>query len=74
MEENSIEAKYNVTKKSRLLRFYESNKLIIFSTAIVIVIAVTALFIFYLNVKKQEKISFGRKLYSSKNLFRKKKK
>ena len=72
MEENSIEAKYNVTKKSRLLRFYESNKLIIFSTAIAIVIA-TALFSFYLNVKKQEKILLTEKYIQAKIYLEKKK-
>ena len=72
MEENSIEAQYNVTKKSRLLRFYESNKLIIFSTAIAIVIA-TALFSFYLNVKKQEKILLAEKYIQAKIYLEKKK-
>jgi len=72
MEENSIEAQYNITKKSRLLRFYESNKLIIFSTAIAIVIA-TALFSFYLNVKKQEKILLAEKYIQAKIYLEKKK-
>ena len=72
MEENSIEVQYNVTKKSRLLRFYESNKLIIFSTAIAIVIA-TALFSFYLNVKKQEKILLAEKYIQAKIYLEKKK-
>ncbi len=72
MDENLIEGKYNVTKKSRLLRFYESNKLMIFATVIGIVI-LTALFSFYLNVKKQEKISLTEKYIQAKIYIEKKK-
>jgi predicted negative regulator of RcsB-dependent stress response len=71
MDENLIEGKYNVTKKSRLLRFYESNKLMIFATVIGIVI-LTAIFSFYLNVKKQEKISLTEKYIQAKIYIEKK--
>ncbi|MDC0205332.1 hypothetical protein OAJ64_00785 [Pelagibacteraceae bacterium] len=55
MDENSIEAQYDVTKKNRVLKFYESNKLLIFGSIIGIV-TVTALLSFYVNNKKQEKV------------------
>lgn len=55
MDENSIEAQYDVTKKNRLLKFYESNKLLIFGSIIGIVIVI-ALLSFYVNNKKQEKV------------------
>ena len=55
MDENSIEAQYDVTKKNRLLKFYESNKLLIFGSIILIVIVI-ALLSFYVNNKKQEKV------------------
>lgn len=71
MDENLIEAQYNVTRKSRLLRFYESNKLIIFATIAGIVIA-TAFFSFYLNNKKHEKILLAEKYIQAKIYIEKK--
>ena len=48
MEENLYQTKYDVTKKSKIKRFYDSNKIIIFSTLLIIVISFASIG-FYLN-------------------------
>jgi len=48
MEENLYQTQYDVTKKSKIKRFYESNKIIIFSTLLIIVIFFAST-VFYLN-------------------------
>jgi len=48
MEENLYQTQYDVTKKSKIRRFYESNKVIIFSTLLIIVISFASIG-FYLN-------------------------
>ena len=55
MNENLFEVKYDVTKKSKLKRFYESNKILIFSSIFVLVIFIGS-FNFYLANKEKEKI------------------
>ena len=55
MNENLFEAKYDVTKKSKLRRFYESNKILIFSSILVLVISLGS-FNFYLTNKEKKKI------------------
>ena len=55
MNENLFEAKYDITKKSRLKRFYESNKILIFSTIFILVIFIGSLN-FYLTNKEKKKI------------------
>ena len=55
MNENLFEAKYDITKKSRLKRFYESNKILIFSTIFILVIFIGS-FNFYLTNKEKKKI------------------
>ena len=55
MNENLFEAKYDVTKKTKLRRFYESNKILIFSSIFVLVIFIGS-FNFYLANKEKEKI------------------
>ena len=55
MTENFIEAHYDVTKKSKLKRFYESNKIFIFSF-IFILIFVLGSFSFYLENKEKKRI------------------
>jgi len=55
MNDNSIQAQYDITKKTRLRKFYEENKIIIFSLIFILVISFAS-FIFYLENKKNEKI------------------
>ena len=55
MTENSFEAQYNITKKSKLLKFYESNKIFIFSFIFILVI-LFGTFSFYLESKEKKKI------------------
>ena len=54
MNENLFEAQYNVTKKSKLKKFYETNKIFIFSIIIVSIISVASLS-FYLASKEKKK-------------------
>jgi len=54
MTENFIEAQYDISKKSRIKKFYDSNKILIFSFILIIIISL-AFFIFYLkNVEKNK--------------------
>ena len=55
MNENLFEVKYDVTKKSKLKRFYESNKILIFSSIFILVIFLGS-FNFYLANKEKKKI------------------
>ena len=55
MNENLFEAKYDITKKSKLKRFYESNKILIFAS-IFILVTILGSFNFYLANKEKEKI------------------
>ncbi len=54
MTENSFEARYDITKKSKLLKFYESNKIIIFSFILILIIAFFS-FNFYLDNQEKKK-------------------
>ena len=55
MTENLFEAQYDVTKKSKLKRFYESNKIFIFSFIFIVIIFFGS-FSFYLESKEKKKI------------------
>ena len=55
MNENLFEAKYDITKKSKLKRFYESNKILIYAS-IFILVTLLGSFNFYLANKEKEKI------------------
>ena len=55
MTENLFEAQYDITKKSKLKRFYESNKILIFSSVLILIIFFGS-FNFYLKKKEKEKI------------------
>ena len=55
MAENLFEAQYDVTKKSRLKKFYDSYKILIFSFLFVLFIAFVS-FSFYLESKENKKI------------------
>ena len=55
MNENLFEAQYDVTKKSKLKKFYEANKILIFLAVLIIIIA-SASVSFYLEIKERNKI------------------
>jgi len=55
MTENLFEAQYDVTKKSKLKKFYEANKIFIFSLIFILVIFYGS-FSFYLESKEKKKI------------------
>ena len=55
MAENLLEAQYDITKKSKLKRFYESNKILIFSSILILIILFGS-FNFYSIKKEKEKI------------------
>ena len=54
MKENLFEARYDVTKKSKLKKFYESNKILIFSTILVLILAIASVS-FYSEFKEKKK-------------------
>ena len=55
MAENLFKAQYDVTKKSRLKKFYEENKIFIFSFIFILIILFGS-FNFYLQSKENKKI------------------
>ena len=55
MAENLFEAQYDLTKKSRIKKFYESNKIFIFSLILILIILFGSL-IFYLENQERKKI------------------
>ena len=55
MNENLFEAQYDVTKKSKLKKFYEANKILIFSTVLILIIAIASVS-FYSETKEKKKI------------------
>ena len=55
MAENLFEAQYDLTKKSRIKKFYESNKIFIFSFIFILIISFVT-FGFYLENKEKKKI------------------
>ena len=54
MKENLFEARYDVTKKSKIKKFYESNKILIFSTILVLILAIASVS-FYSEFKEKKK-------------------
>ena len=55
MPENLFETQYDVTKKSRIKKFYESNKILIFSSILILIILFGSLS-FYLEKQERKKI------------------
>ena len=55
MAENLFEVQYDVTKKTKLKKFYESNKILIFSFIFILTISFAS-FSFYLESKEKKKI------------------
>jgi len=54
MNENLFEAEYDVTKKSKLRKLHESNKILIFSIILILIIAIFSTS-FYLGIKEKNK-------------------
>ena len=55
MTDNLFEAKYDLTKRSKFIKFYESNKILIYSSIFIVLIFFVSIF-FYLENKKNKKI------------------
>ena len=55
MNENLFETQYDVTKKSKLKKFYEVNKILIFSVILILIIAIASVS-FYSETKENKKI------------------
>ena len=55
MAENLFEVQYDITKKSKLKKFYESNKIFIFSSILILIISFVS-FNLYSIKKEKEKI------------------
>ncbi len=55
MKENLFEAQYDLTKKSKLKKFYESNKILIFSFGLILIILFSS-FSLYLESREKKKI------------------
>ena len=55
MNENLFETQYDVTKKSKLKKFYEVNKILIFSVILILIIAIASVN-FYSETKEKKKI------------------
>ena len=55
MPENLFEAQYDVTKKSKFREFYDSNKILIFSSLVILIIIFSS-FSFFLSNKEKKKI------------------
>ena len=55
MTENTFEAQYDITKKSKLRQFYDTKKVLIYSILSFIIICVMA-FTYFLDTKKKKKI------------------
>ena len=55
MKENLFETQYDVTKKTKIKRFYEKNKILIFSSIFILLIAVAS-YTFYLDKKEKKKV------------------
>jgi len=55
MTENLFETQYNITKKSKLKRFYESNKILIYSSVLIFIIFFVSISL-YLESKEKKRI------------------
>jgi len=65
MAENLFETDYDVTKKSKLKEFYESNKILIFSVILIFIISLGA-FNYYLETIKKKKILLSENYFQAK--------
>ena len=55
MKENLFETQYDVTKKTKIKKFYEKSKILIFSSIFILLIAVAS-YTLYLDKKEKKKI------------------
>ena len=55
MNENLFRAQYDLTKKAKLLRFYKANKILIFSTVLILIIVIASVS-FFLTAKEKKTI------------------
>ena len=55
MAENLFEAQYDITKKSKLRKFYESNKILIISSILILIISFGSFYLYSIK-KEKEKI------------------
>ena len=62
MQDNNFQAQYDLTKKSKIKKFYESNKIFIFSSLLILVILFGS-FSFYFSNKVYERNTHS--IYSS---------
>ena len=54
MPENLFEAQYDITKKSKLKKFYESNKILIFSSILILIIFFGSLSFYLESIEKKK--------------------
>ena len=55
MKENLFETQYDVTKKTKIKKFYEKSKILIFSSIFILLIAVAS-YTLYLDKKEKRKV------------------
>ena len=65
MNENLFETQYDLTKKSKLKKFYETNKIFIISTTLILIISAASLG-FYSGIKEKKKILLSENYLSAK--------
>ena len=65
MNENLFEAQYNLTKKTKLRKFYETNKTLIFSVVLILIIIIASVS-FYSEAKEKKKILLADNYLSAK--------
>jgi len=65
MDEKLIEARYDVTKKTKIKKFYETNKILILCTISFFIILIVFI-IFYSESKESKKISLAENYVTAK--------
>ena len=65
MNENNIETQYDLTKKSKVRIFYDSNKIAIYSIVLALIIFTVSL-IFYIDYKKKQSLLLSNKYIQAK--------
>ena len=65
MNENLFEAQYNLTKNTKLRKFYETNKTLIFSVVLILIIIIASVS-FYSEAKEKKKILLADNYLSAK--------
>ena len=65
MTQDLYQAEYDITKKSKIKKFYESNKIFIYSLCFIFIVLIGS-FIFYFEAKKSKRISVSEDYIMSK--------